>query len=76
MDVTASGGSVMTLSGGFSATSATAFTLKGSGTLTPKSSFSLNVNGGYLSAKTDVGKTILVPNSGSETFAGVARRPK
>jgi hypothetical protein len=56
----------MTLSGGFSATFATAFTLKGSGTLTAKSSSGIKVNGGHLSARTDIGKSIDVSNSGSQ----------
>src|ERR1700738_3311676 len=78
-DVTASGGSVMnltgggslTLSGGFNAKSASGFTLKGSGTLTANSSSGININGGRLATQTDIGKFINISNGGSEVAASL-----
>lgn len=78
-DVTASGGSVMnltgggslTLSGGFNAKSASGFTLQGSGTLTANSSSGVNINGGRLMTQTDIGKFINISNGGSEVAASL-----
>ncbi|MGH9806231.1 MAG: beta strand repeat-containing protein, partial [Terriglobia bacterium] len=79
-DVTASGGSVMTLGGGglltvtgiFTATTASGFTLKGLGTCNATTSTFIDVDGGHLSTGNDAGKNITVLGGGSETATTIA----
>jgi T5SS/PEP-CTERM-associated repeat protein len=69
--MTLNGGGSLTVSGGFNAQSASGFTLQGPGTLTANSSSGVNVDGGHLSAQTDVGKFINISNGGSEVAASL-----
>ena len=74
-NVTANGGSVMTLGGGgmlavtgsFKATTAMGFTLAGAGTFNATNNSFITVDGGHLSTKNDTGGHIAVSGGGAET---------
>ena len=79
-DVTASGGSVMTLqgsgsftvTGNFTATNASGFTLKGAGTLNGTNSSTIKIDGGHLMTQNDNGALIDISNSGVETVTNLS----